>query len=77
MSELTIGEVNRRVDELQSYVATRVSRDLFDLALDALREDMAEVKEWQQRMTWALIANFIGLVIGLVVFILNRGAIST
>lgn len=71
--ELTIGEVSRRVGDLEARVETRVSRELFDLAIDALREDMAEVKAWQQRMTWALIGNFIGLVIGLVVFILNRG----
>lgn len=75
MTEITVAEVNRRVSELNARIDNRVSKELFDLAIGALREDMAEVKAWQQRMTWALIGNFIGLVIGLVVFILNRGTI--
>lgn len=73
MAEPTVSELARQLQHLSTRIDGTVSKEVHELSMRSLIEDIADIKQWQQRMTWTLIANFIGIIIAILTLLLTRG----
>jgi hypothetical protein len=83
MSELTAGEITRKLEELERRVTSKVSRELYDRDLLEIKGDLREIKDGQaayqkeeregrRTLQSMIIAQFIALIVGLVLFLVGR-----
>ena len=77
--DLSHGEVTRRIEELERRVASKVSRELYDRDLVEIKSDLHEIKENQKEerlgrraLQQMVIAQFIALIVGLVLLLVGR-----
>ena len=83
MIEVSNGEIMRRLDELERRVNSRLSRELYDRDMGEIRTDIREIKDSQasyqkeeregrRALQTMVLAQFIALIIGLVLFLIGR-----
>lgn len=74
-----MGEISRRLEEVERRVSSRVSRELYDRDLREIREDLTEIRnslrEVKESISWGMrivVAQFLALIVGLLFFLLGQ-----
>ena len=72
MSDLTPGEVARKLSELDRRLTSKVSRELYDRDRAQYLEDINEIKDSLRWGIRVVIAQFLAMLAGLIVLIVGR-----
>jgi hypothetical protein len=72
MSEVTLAEVNRRVDGHERRFNDYVRADVYERDMKELREDIAEIKGDLKWATRFIAGQFVTLIIGLLWLVVDR-----
>ena len=73
MDDVTQGEIVRRLDTLERRQYDFVSKDVYERDIKEIRGDTREIKESQKWAARLIVAQFVTLIIALVIIALNGG----
>jgi hypothetical protein len=76
MTEMTVAEMSRAIERLETAQRYFVTKEVHQAVIDALREDIAEIKSDLRWMMRGIIGLFVAGVIQ-VVFLIVRGGLPT
>jgi hypothetical protein len=79
VSEVSIAELQRRVEGLERRSSDQVSRELYERDRQSIKDDIGDIraalKELKDSGTWAIrlvIGQFLALIVGLLMFLLGN-----
>lgn len=79
MVDLTPGEISRKLEELERRLTSKLSRELYDRDMGEIKGDLLEIKagqkeerEGRRALQQMVVAQFIALIVGLVLLLVGR-----